>query len=72
MIEKAASSVQEAIKITGGAKQLASKVGVSYKTVLDWKNGRTGISLPNCLKIEQATEGKIKAKDIAPPRPWEK
>jgi DNA-binding transcriptional regulator YdaS (Cro superfamily) len=72
MNEKAASSIQEAIKITGGAKQFAYKVGVSYKTVLDWKNGRTGISPLNCIKIEQATGGAIKAKDIAPLRPWEK
>jgi DNA-binding transcriptional regulator YdaS (Cro superfamily) len=63
--------IKEAIKEAGGAKELASRVGVSYKTVLDWKNGRTGITVTNCIKIEKATDGKISRKDILPNYPWE-
>ena len=69
--QKAAESIQKAITIVGGAKELASIIGVSYKSVLDWKNGRTGLNIQNCLKIEQATEGKIKREDLLPNYPWE-
>jgi DNA-binding transcriptional regulator YdaS (Cro superfamily) len=69
--QKAAESIQKAIAIVGGAKELASIIGVSYKSVLDWKNGRTGLNIQNCLKIEQATEGKIKREDLLPNYPWE-
>ena len=63
--------VIEAILEVGGVKELAALLGVSYKTVLDWKNGRTGIAVTNALRIEKATEGKVKAKDILPNYPWE-
>jgi DNA-binding transcriptional regulator YdaS (Cro superfamily) len=63
--------ILKAIEIAGGANQLAKKVGVSYKTVLDWKNGRTGITIVNCIKIEKATEGKVSRKDILPNYPWD-
>lgn len=63
--------IKKAIEETGGAKELAARVGVSYKTVLDWKNGRTGITIGNCVKIEKATDGKVNRKDIMPEYPWE-
>jgi len=56
--------LKEAIKHCGGMNQLADKVRVSYKSVLDWTSGRSGLSIQNALKIEKATDGKIKAKDL--------
>ena len=64
-------AIKKAIEAAGGAKDLAAKVGVSYKTVLDWKNGRTGISISNCIKIEKAVDGKVTRKDILADYPWE-
>lgn len=70
-VKKSSEAVQKSIKIVGGAKELAAIIGVSYKSVLDWKNGRTGVNLQNCLKIEQATKGKVKKEELLPNYPWE-
>jgi DNA-binding transcriptional regulator YdaS (Cro superfamily) len=56
--------LKEAIKHCGELNQLADKVGVSYKSVLDWTSGRSRLSIQNALKIEKVTERKIKAKDL--------
>lgn len=66
-----AEAIKEATKVVGGYKQLAQKVGVSYKTILDWTSGRSGVTITNALKIEKATDGVIKAKEILPDFPWE-
>lgn len=64
-------AIKKAIEIAGGANNLALKIGVSYQTILTWKNARSSISIGNCAKIEKATEGKIKKEDILPDYPWE-
>ena len=64
-------AIKKAIEEVGGAKELALKIGVTYKSVLDWNNGRTGITINNCLKIEKATEGKVKREEILPDYPWD-
>ena len=64
-------ALREAIKIVGSNQKLSESVGVSYKTILDWTSGRSGISIPNALKIEKATNGKIKVKDLLPDFQWE-
>ncbi|RZI45478.1 transcriptional regulator [Candidatus Finniella inopinata] len=63
--------IQKAIDLVGGATALAKKLNVSYHTVLTWKNGRSSVSTTNCQKIEKATDGKVKAKDILPDYPWD-
>lgn len=63
-------AIKKAIEIAGGANKLAAKIGVSYQTILTWKNARSSLSLANCLKIEKATEGKVKAEDILPDYDW--
>jgi DNA-binding transcriptional regulator YdaS (Cro superfamily) len=62
--------ILESIKILGGVRQMAIKISVSYQSVLDWKNKRRTPTPVNCLKIEKATEGKIKAEDILPDYKW--
>lgn len=63
--------IKKAIELAGGARELAVKLGVSYQSVLDWKNERSNINFLNCIKIEKLTEGKIKARDILPDYPWD-
>ena len=65
------AAIAEAILFVGSKREFAQIVGVSYNTVLDWSNGRSGVSVPNALKIEKITGGKIKAKDLIN-LPWEK
>lgn len=63
--------VFKAIEIIGGVRQLAISIGTSYQSVLDWKNNRKSPSPINCQKIEKATGGKVKARDILPDFPWD-
>lgn len=63
--------VKQAIDIIGSITLFANKTNVSYKTALDWKHGRRTPSALNAMKIENVTEGKIKAKEILPGYPWE-
>ena len=64
-------AIKKAIEAAGGAKDLAAKVGVSYKTVLDWKNGRVKLSPINCVKMEKLTNGEVKREEILPDYPWD-
>jgi DNA-binding transcriptional regulator YdaS (Cro superfamily) len=66
-----ADAIKKAVEIVGGKQQLAKIVGVTYKTILDWTSGRSGITLYNALKIEKATKGQITAKEILPSFPWD-
>lgn len=70
MIKSDVKSIFKAIEVAGGARELALKIGVSYQSVLDWKNQRRVPSTTNCQKIEKATEGQVKAEDILPDYPW--
>lgn len=64
-------SIEEAIKIIGGAEKLARKIEVSYQTVLNWKNGFAVPTSLNCAKIERATNGVVRREDILPDYPWD-
>ncbi len=67
----AKESIEKAIEIVGGAKELAEKMNVSYKSVLDWKNGRVKLSPINCVKMEKLTNGEVKREEILPDYPWD-
>lgn len=70
MDKKSAEAVKKAVEYAGGKQALAEKVGVSYKTILDWTSGRSGVSIPNALKIEKATDGNVKVDEILPNFNW--
>lgn len=57
-------AILKAIELAGGVAKLSLKVGVSYQTVLNWKNQRAIPSHLNCAKIEAATNGQVKRDDI--------
>lgn len=65
------NEIKKAIELVGGARELSIKLGVSYQSVLDWKNERSNINFLNCIKIEKLTEGKVRARDILPEYPWD-
>jgi DNA-binding transcriptional regulator YdaS (Cro superfamily) len=56
--------LKKAIEMAGGASNFALKVGVSYNTVLNWKNGRNSIPPMMCMNIEKITEGKIRREEL--------
>jgi len=66
--------VKKAVEVLGGRVAMSRALNVSYQTISDWVNDKKTPSLDNCIRIESATEGKIKARDILPPSsydPWE-
>lgn len=63
--------LKEAIEIAGGVSALSDKSKISYQSIIDWRSKRKSPSPISCKKIENATEGKVKAKDLLPDYPWE-
>jgi DNA-binding transcriptional regulator YdaS (Cro superfamily) len=63
--------IKKAVDLCGGRVPLAKKINLSYQTVSDWANNKKTPSLDNCIKIERATNGSVRAKDILPDYPWD-
>jgi len=57
--------VQQAIELLGTQQLLAEACSVSQNAVSKWLNGGA-ISLENALRIERATQGKVKAEYFSP------
>lgn len=53
--------IKQAIDALGSQQKLAEACGVSQNSVHKWLSGKMKISLENALKIEKATNGKLKA-----------
>ena len=60
--------LHRAIYLLGGARNLAKAIGVAPSTVSHWVCQRNGVpsNFKYCRLIEQATQGKVKAEDLAP------
>lgn len=54
-------AVKKAIEFFGSQQALAKVCGISQNAVSKWLNGGGSVSLENALKIEKATQGKVKA-----------
>lgn len=65
------SKINEAINIIGSGIKLARILEVSEANVYKWKNGSAAPGIVNCLRIQKATGGKIKARDILPDYDWD-
>ena len=63
--------LKEAIDCVGGVGELAAQARISYQSIIDWRRGIKSPSQESCQKIEKATGGKVKAKDILPDYPWD-
>lgn len=61
------SGLADAVKLCGGQKQLADKIGVAQSTVWYWL-GRTkkGVPAEYVARIVDATGGKISAHELRP------
>ena len=60
--------LHRAIYLLGGVSKLAKAIGVASSTVSGWINQRKGVpsTFDYCRRIERATQGKVKAEDLAP------
>ncbi len=63
--------VREAADILGSAMKLARAIGVGEVAVYKWIHAKSIPDPINCLKIQKATKGKVKAKDIRPDYEWD-
>lgn len=58
--------IAAAVAITGSSERLAKKINVPIQKVLNWQNGHEIPDAWSCKRIEQATNGLIKAQYILP------
>lgn len=64
--------IKRAVEIIGSVARLAGIIEVSGTTLYKWMWGQAVPDPINCLKIQKATKGKVKAKDIRPDYEWDK
>ncbi len=64
-------AIKKAIAILGSGWKLAKKIGVNPPTVYSWTSGQRSPDPINCLRIQKATEGQVKARDILPNYDWD-
>ena len=57
-------TIKKAIKILGSKAELARKLGVRADRPYTWENDIYFPSMQTAMKIEDVTEGKVKAIDI--------
>jgi len=71
VLEYNKDEIRRAVEIVGSVIRLAGILRVGQLSVYKWLNGK-GIPDPiNCLKIEKATQGQVKARDIRPDYEWD-
>lgn len=63
-------ALQKAIDLLGGVSSLSNKSKISYQSIIDWRSGRKSPSTDSCIKIEEATNGKVTRQEILPDFPW--
>lgn len=56
----------QAVSWAGGVEALAKKIGCSRTVTSWWVNGRRPLSIQHALRLQKASKGKFKAKDIRP------
>lgn len=59
------SIIDKAVKLAGGTSAMASALSVSPQVVANWK-GRKSVPAEYCLRIEQATNGKVTRYQLRP------
>ncbi len=63
--------IKRAIEYAGTILKLAIMIKCEPTLISKWKNGKLNPSPINCLRIEKATKGLVRAKDILPDYDWE-
>lgn len=56
--------------MVGGITTLARQIDVSVPTVHQWITGVRRVPTERAIRIEAATEGKVRAEDLRPDVPW--
>lgn len=64
-------ALERAIQLVGGSAVLSRLTGITYQSIYNWQKGKVDIHPLNCIKIEKATNGKVKRQDLLPTYPWE-
>lgn len=57
---------EQAVIWAGGVDALAKKIGCSRTVTSWWVNGRRPLSIAHALRLQKASKGKFKAKEIRP------
>lgn len=59
-------ALRRLLKCFGSQQQVAEAVGVSKQAVSLWMKGQRLPSVETCIRIEQATDGKVRGRHFRP------
>lgn len=65
------TKIREASDIIGSGLKLANAINISQALIYRWMTGTAQPSPIACLRIQKATGGKVKARDILPEFDWD-
>jgi len=65
------SKIREAAGILGSGLKLANALHISQALIYRWMTGAAQPSPIACLRIQKATGGKVRARDILPDYDWD-
>ena len=63
-------AMQKAVLLFGGVVKLSEKMNVQQSTISKWLHSKLPVPIKHAVKIEELTNGKIKAKDLRPDLKW--
>lgn len=63
-------AVEAAIRMLGGAYELASALGVTGPLVYQWLSGHRRVSAERAIQIEALTAGLVRCEDLRPDVDW--
>lgn len=66
LINNQMNKIKKASYFVGGDLELSKKINTPLKEILNWKNGHKIPDAWSCKRIEQATNGQVKAQHILP------
>ena len=66
------TKIREASDIIGSGLKLANAINISQALIYRWMTGTAQPSPIACLRIQKATKGQVRARDIRPDYEWDK
>jgi len=63
-------AMEKAVSFFGGVLKLSEKLNVQQSSVSKWLHSKLPVPIKHAVKIEELTNGEIKAKDLRPDLKW--
>ena len=64
------NALHEAVLISGGAHEMASKLGISPQSIYQWLHGTRPVPAERCPQIERLTNGAVRCEQLRADVEW--